>query len=577
MFVTFLLGITSVNSATTTVKNVSELLAAVKNKNLKAGDVILIKGGTYEFTDRLVIDKKKGEKGNPIVIQAEDLENRPQFDFSKTSSGEGIRLKGCEYIHIKGIDVFKAKDNGMLITDNSKYNTIEFCSFYQNQDSGLQIAGGSSFNTILNCDSYYNADKAGENADGFACKLTAGTENKFIGCRAWENIDDGWDGYLRDNDDIISYFENCWAFKNGNVPSNKVVPGGKTTGEGNGFKTGGSDTKDLKHHATLTNCISAGNKKKGFDHNSNRGDITIYNCISTGNAGGNFAFSKTNKVRNLTVKNSVSYKSASESGDSFEADGTKNITHNTWSLSPKITPKASDFQSVDINELYLPRKADGSLPDINYLRPKTNGVLIDKGIDVGLTYYGTAPDLGAFEYNPDPTLPLDFIDFKGKLNLNGSIDLKWVTTNEVNTKNFRIERSFDGVSFIQIGIEQSVNEPGTHSYNFTDVEHYTGTAYYRIIQTDQDGTEKAGKTVVINKESQYSVVIYPNPSSGIFRIKHSQARAGEQFVVFNTLGVKVYKGVVNTDGTDTEVDISHLPKGIYFINSAGDNNKLVKH
>jgi len=45
-----------------------------------------------------------------------------------------------------------------------------------------------------------------------------------------------------------------------------------------------------------------------------------------------------------------------------------------------------------------PRKADGSLPDVNFFHLNSSSKLIDKGVNVGLPFNGTAPDLGAFEY-----------------------------------------------------------------------------------------------------------------------------------------------------------------------------------
>ncbi len=48
-------------------------------------------------------------------------------------------------------------------------------------------------------------------------------------------------------------------------------------------------------------------------------------------------------------------------------------------------------------EFQGPRKADGSLPDLKLLKLVSTSDLIDKGINVGLPYSGTAPDIGAFE------------------------------------------------------------------------------------------------------------------------------------------------------------------------------------
>src|SRR3989304_7467160 len=128
---------------------------------------------------------------------------RPVLDFSGMSVADGnrgVRLRGW-YWHIKGLDIKGAGDNGMLI-DPGSYNIIEFCSFYENRDTGLQLANGAAYNKIINCDSYNNTDPGHGNADGFAPKLTVGTGNYFYGCRAWQNSDDGSDGYLRDVNNV---------------------------------------------------------------------------------------------------------------------------------------------------------------------------------------------------------------------------------------------------------------------------------------------------------------------------------------------------------------------------------------
>ncbi|WP_242092886.1 right-handed parallel beta-helix repeat-containing protein [Aestuariivivens sediminicola] len=369
----------------TVVATSQEILDAISAA--VSGEIIYIRGGDYVFNSTIDITKS-GVSGSTISLVAYPGDSsRPKFDFSsmsESSSNRGIQLEGS-YWHIKGIDVFGAGDNGMFIRGH--HNLIEFCTFSENSDTGLQIGNGGSNNTILNCDSYFNADSTLENADGFASKLDAGTNNKFIGCRAWQNLDDGWDGYMRGNDNITTYYENCWAFKNG------ILKDGSTgSGDGNGFKTGGSDDKLLKHNAIYNNCIAAGNVFDGFDHNSNRGDITIYNCSAYDN-GRNISFSSTNPANALIIKNSVSLDG--NSNDSFNAT-TTDITNNSWQNG--LSADASDFVSLNMDLLSSPRNADGSLPDIDFMNLVNGSDLIDGGVDVGLPYNGSAPDLGAFEY-----------------------------------------------------------------------------------------------------------------------------------------------------------------------------------
>lgn len=367
------------------VNSSQQILDAIANAS--PGDKILVHAGNYSFNTTIRLTSSGTSAMVISLVAHPDDATRPKFDFSsmaENSSNRGISLSG-DYWHVKGIDVFAAGDNGMNISGDN--NVIEFCTFSENADSGLQIGGGGSNNTILNCDSYYNADASVENADGFACKLDAGTGNKFIGCRAWQNLDDGWDGYLRGADDITTYYENCWAFKNGILKNGSV--GG---GDGNGFKTGGSDDKLLKHNAIYKNCIAAGNVVDGFDHNSNRGDITLFNCSGYNN-GRNINFVSGNIANSLIIKNSLSL---GGSGDSYLATST-DITNNSWQ--DGLSATVEDFVSLDGDLLKSPRNADGSLPDIGFLKLIPGSDLIDKGVDVGLPFNNAAPDLGAFESN----------------------------------------------------------------------------------------------------------------------------------------------------------------------------------
>jgi hypothetical protein len=92
----------------------------------------------------------------------------------------------------------------------------------------------------------------------------------------------------------------------------------------------------------------------------------------------------------MTIKNTISMGAR----DSLRASST-DIEANSWQDGHSAS--RSDFVSVDIDELLKPRKADGSLPDVNYFKLVDDSDLIDAGVDVGLPYNGSAPDIGAFE------------------------------------------------------------------------------------------------------------------------------------------------------------------------------------
>jgi Right handed beta helix region len=351
---------------------------------VSAGGTIYLRGGTYAL-DATISLTKDGSSDSPVTLSAYPLDaTRPTLDFSamaEDSSNRGFILSG-DYWYVYGIDVRNAGDNCMFISGS--HNTVEFSTFSECADTGLQLGGGASENLLLNCDSFFNADSALENADGFAAKLDVGTGNRFVGCRAWNNLDDGWDGYLRPADNITTTYERCWAIDNGKLKSGSVG-----AGDGNGFKTGGSDDKNLSHHAVYTQCIAAGNVTDGFDHNSNRGRITIVNSAAHGN-GSNFNFSTSNIAASLTIQNSISL----GTNGSLNAT-TTSLVNNSWQDGRAATN--DDFESVDMSALKAPRKSDGSLPDITYLKLKATSDLRNAGTDVGLSFEGSAPDLGPFE------------------------------------------------------------------------------------------------------------------------------------------------------------------------------------
>lgn len=382
----------------------------------KAGDTILLQGGTYKLTTTLKL-ASSGTAASRIHLFSENAATkRAMFDFSGQavgSSSQGVYVSGA-YWHIKGLDVFKAGDNGILFQGGSN-NILEFCNVHENQDAGVQLKGGAANNLILNTDSWWNYDSAtsGGNADGFAPKMDVGSGNTFRGCRSWGNSDDGWDGYLREASKTATWtasttIEDSWAFDNGYYHGDpKSTKNDRAEMNGNGFKMGGGDKVGTvpngygtQHHHVLRRCLAFNNYAKGFDQNNNRGSMTIYNSTGVNNG--------TNYQIDGTVGSSATPSSGIASGNalivknsvSFGTGGVK-LTNaqeaaNSWLTGFALA--SGDFQSVDTSGVRAARKPDGSLPDLKFMNLSGKSVGIDKGVLVpGVTYDGSAPDLGAFE------------------------------------------------------------------------------------------------------------------------------------------------------------------------------------
>lgn len=354
---------------------------------VSAGQMVLLQPGTYSVAysagaKNTITLSQSGSSGARIYMVAANC-GRAVIDFSFPTGAwlqdsYGLYVTG-NYWYFKGIAITRAGYQGAYVTGS--HNTFENAAFYNNRNSGLEINKGGSYTTVVNTDSYQNYDpkKNGSMADGFASKQTQGAGNVFYGCRAWENSDDGFDTYDSTQAVVI---DQSWAFRNGvNLWSDSAF-----AGNGNGFKLGGN--KALQRNR-ITRSVAWGNTQKGFDQNSNTGGVTLYNNTSYKNGinygfGGTLASGEENVFRN----------NISLSGTKADSFGSSTASNNSWN---NLSVSSSDFASVDTSLATAARNADGSLPSNNLFRLSSTSKLIDKGVNVSLPYFGSAPDLGAFE------------------------------------------------------------------------------------------------------------------------------------------------------------------------------------
>jgi hypothetical protein len=75
--------------------------------------------------------------------------------------------------------------------------------------------------------------------------------------------------------------------------------------------------------------------------------------------------------------------------------------NNSWNSDLGLVLADDDFLSFDDSMMSVPRNPDGGIPRNDFLKLAPGSAAIDKGADVNMPYVGKAPDLGAFEYDPN--------------------------------------------------------------------------------------------------------------------------------------------------------------------------------
>ncbi|MFN9953579.1 MAG: T9SS type A sorting domain-containing protein, partial [bacterium] len=85
----------------------------------------------------------------------------------------------------------------------------------------------------------------------------------------------------------------------------------------------------------------------------------------------------------------------------------------------------------------------------------------------------------------------------------------------INNDYVTIERSSDALSYTVIGtVDGAGNSNSSRSYQFTDSQPLQGISYYRLRQTDFNGTTEVFDPVVVNFNASTSqgVSMFPNPA-----------------------------------------------------------------
>lgn len=109
-------------------------------------------------------------------------------------------------------------------------------------------------------------------------------------------------------------------------------------------------------------------------------------------------------------------------------------------------------------------------------------------------------------------LPVELLSFTGNQQ-NESISLNWKTSTEVNNDYFTLEHSIDGYDFeFLTEIDGKGNSTITNDYRFAHLDPTVGTNYYRLSQTDFDGTTKVEDVIAVDfKTGQVVATVTPNP------------------------------------------------------------------
>lgn len=176
-------------------------------------------------------------------------------------------------------------------------------------------------------------------------------------------------------------------------------------------------------------------------------------------------------------------------------------------------------------------------------------------------------------------LDVAWLSFTGEVKATGN-ELKWITASEVNNDYFTLERSSNGTNFTAIAtIDGKGNTNTASAYTYLDKEAPAGMSYYRISQTNFDGTRNYGGTVtLVRGETTLGVTtIYPVPATHNVTVKFVSAQTAKiQANTYDAAGRLMNTQNINATGGENtlNIDVANYPSGVYFVKLNNGNEVI---
>jgi hypothetical protein len=175
-------------------------------------------------------------------------------------------------------------------------------------------------------------------------------------------------------------------------------------------------------------------------------------------------------------------------------------------------------------------------------------------------------------------LPVTLINFEANYSSKG-VELNWSTASEVNNDYFKIERSRDAENFETAGI---LNGNGStdirHDYSFTDDAPLAGISYYRLAQTDYDGTVSYSDILAVKNKPQTLAVesYYSATENNIHSTIFCSTVSDCTIELINAYGTMVSQKKLKCMSNITQADLSVKPaSGTYLIRVVNETDSFV--
>jgi hypothetical protein len=166
-------------------------------------------------------------------------------------------------------------------------------------------------------------------------------------------------------------------------------------------------------------------------------------------------------------------------------------------------------------------------------------------------------------------LPHTLLNFSAEV-VQKDVKIKWQIANEINIKNYIVQRSRNGSDFYDIGNVKSNNTTSTNAYSFLDINPHETINFYRLRIENNDGrfTYSNILTVKLNTINN-AISIYPNPAKNNTSILFNSGTKDHFNIQITDVAGRLMKyteGVSGIGANSISIDLTGFAPGVYSIN-----------
>ncbi len=186
--------------------------------------------------------------------------------------------------------------------------------------------------------------------------------------------------------------------------------------------------------------------------------------------------------------------------------------------------------------------------------------------DLNTTFY-----VGSVNLVSSP-LPVELITFDAAIE-GSSVNLKWITRTELNCDYFTLYRSRNGIDFVPVASRKGAGTTKEQrTYEVNDASPWNGINYYRLEQTDLDGTKNSLDLISVEAQGINPIEYYPTRLNGGQKI-HLQLQGLApnvplEIYLTNAMGQSVDRYFIHTDQEGKfygDIQMGDFSAGFYYL------------